>query len=177
LSIVDANEAAYAMTWKAGKAYPIDKGILALEKTYGVIHGCWEPDYFPEMETAVKEYALIATYYYHERWETTALPLIEEGIKRDEQIHAPKDKKNPYIKKACEQLARDKRANSAKELFNRFPVREKALTVDGAQVFREEAGETGDEKIVVLYPSGKVYGIMLQAFAKNYYTTVKKNVR
>jgi len=38
LTIVDANEAAYVMTWKAGKSYPINEGIEALRMTYGVIH-------------------------------------------------------------------------------------------------------------------------------------------
>jgi len=101
---------------------------------------------------------------------------MAKGIKKEDQLHAPRNKKNPYILEACRRLARDKRADSATEFFNRFPVRAKALTIDGVSVFREEDSETGDEKIVVLYPNGKVHKAGERAFA-DYYKEVKKHER
>jgi hypothetical protein len=77
--IIDANEAAYAMSW--AKIYPMDEGIEALKKIYGVILDYQESNDFSSMELAVLKYAGSARYYHHERTMKAAMPDMVEGAK------------------------------------------------------------------------------------------------
>ena len=101
--------------------------------------------------------------------------LIPEVAKRQRQLHAPKNKKNRFLMKACQQLyvQKGKRARTADALFKRFPLRANALVIDGAQLYRENTEQRGD-KVFCISPDGKIKEWGTRAFA-NYFAEVKKD--
>ena len=178
--VTNANEASwhlYAVEKFGPNSYPYNEGIVALSKIYtqtGQYYKCEAENIdaaiktFHDMEKAILKYAGSARYYGHQEEK----PLIDEGKKRKNQLSAPRDKRNKTIKKACEKLFMEKGANTANELFSRFPLRDKPLVIDGCTIYRENT-EEGEEKIFNIAPDGKVSPVGKQAFAKNYWKRVK----
>ena len=175
--IIDANEASYAMSWAT--IYPFGEGVTALRKIYGVLHDYQEPNDFKEMEAAIKDYARIAQHYFHDHKMKEAEPLVKEGMKRQKQLHAPKQKKNKALMKYCRELMLKKPSSSAKRLWGRLPEKGKSIIIDGTEIYRYipgkgEAGD-GDEKIFCIAPNGKKRLIGERAFAK-YFNEIKKSL-
>jgi hypothetical protein len=97
------------------------------------------------------------------------------GLTRENQLHAPKKKKNKYVLKYCSELMSLKQSSSARHLFLRFPADEKkAVIIDEVRIFRDFS-ESGEEKIVCIKPDGKRMELGERAFA-GYFKESKKSM-
>ena len=165
--IVDTNETIHATDWARG-LYPLYEGVIALQKIYGVLENLFDdPNEHKQMETAIKNYVLIAGQFYHNHKMKSAAPLIEGGRKRAMQIHSEKDKRNKYILKLCREYKIKRKFTSAEHLLKSFPNRVNATKMEGAEVFKEVT-EKGDMKAFCIHPNGKILSVGLRAFQKYY---------
>lgn len=177
--ITDDKEARYAKSW-ANNFYPLAEGVTALRKIYLVLHNYEDLDDFLEMEAAIKDYARIASQYFHDqqmqeadREKQEAAPLIEEGKKRRGQLTAPRNKKNKALLQYCTNLMRARLSPSASHLWRRFPEKQKAVVIDGVKIYRETE-EDGVPKIFCISPSGKKNTVGTRAF-QDYFKEVKES--
>ncbi|MFH1077470.1 MAG: hypothetical protein V1753_11690 [Pseudomonadota bacterium] len=100
--------------------------------------------------------------------------LDERWIAKLKQLHARRDKKNKALKKYCSELMQANPSPSASRLFHRIPKKEKAVTIDGFTIYRENTEEDG-EKIFCILPTGKQTAVGGRAFA-DYFKDVKKSL-
>lgn len=192
-TIIDANEASYAMAWAT--IYPLGEGVTALRKIYGVTEGLIDDNQaINEMAAAIKDYAAIARQYFLADQKESAEGELDEAIKEKneaiikmneaepfvvlgkekyEQLHAPKEKRNKYILQYCHELKKAKPSTSAEHLLSRFPNREKATNIDGALVFKEIT-ENGVLKAFCIMPDGKIKTVSLRKF-QNYFDEKSKS--
>ena len=96
------------------------------------------------------------------------------GLKRETHLHAPKEKRNPYILKLSDELKKARQFTSAEQLLKSFPNREKSADVDGAKVFKEWT-ENGDLKAFCIMPDGKIKTVSLRKF-QNYFKEKEKKL-
>jgi hypothetical protein len=101
--------------------------------------------------------------------------IIPKAFVRIKQLHSPKNKKQKEILAHCEKLMRSKPSSSAAHLFSRFPIQEKAVTINGVKIFKvgDDKLDCEDPGICYVLPNGKKGFIRERAFA-NYFSEVKK---
>jgi len=185
--IVDFKEARwYLSIMEQSRSFssPLYEGVQAISKIYlmfGPHYKCVPEDIeimvteFHETERAIFQYSNSARSYYHKRTMKEAKPLMEEGVKRFNQLHAPKEKRNKYVLAYCRELVKKKPSNSALHLFSRFPYSEEnAVEVGGARIFREFNLKAGEEKIITYMPNGQRKALALRGFTKAYWKDFKE---
>ena len=103
-------------------------------------------------------------------------PAYKEGMKRIEQLHAPRQKKNNAILAYCIELMQNNASPSAQHLFDRFPKTEATAVIRlGHRIFRDCITESG-ETIYYITPAGKRKTLKERAFA-NYFQKVKESLQ
>lgn len=186
--VYQATEYKYLLLDSGQYSTPLNEGADALVKLYSEI-GPYYGNFplskeemeqkqidFAEMKLSLKNYFIPASRFFHERKMREAKPLIEEGVKRIKQLHAPKEKRNQYILAYCHELMKKRASPSAPHLFSRFPYsKQNAVLVDGVRIFRNFDSNTGEEKIITYMPDGKAkQPLGLRGFTKNYWRDFKK---
>lgn len=97
---------------------------------------------------------------------------VEGGKIREKAIHAPKEKRNPYILKHCRELKKKRLFSSAEHLLSGFPDMKDAVEVDGAKVYKL-VDENGNLKACCEMPNGKIKPVGLRKFHDNYFKEKK----
>ena len=166
--------------------YPFFEGIDAIVSIYRILDGVSsiasdtnlsDLDFIlPElktMELAVNKYFTIAKEFIFKNKIKLAEPLIRLGMKRKEQLHAPKNKKNNTLINAIDMLWNQKRHDSAMQLMIAFPNSNNPMLIDGCEVHKKDC-EDGGLKIIAKYPNGTIKKLCGERAFQNYYSNHKK---
>jgi hypothetical protein len=98
-------------------------------------------------------------------------PVVELKEKIDNQLHAPKDKKNKALLRYCKELMQKNRYTSAAHLRKSFPLREKPAIVEGNQIFKED--KDGTETVFIVKADGTQVTVGPRAFS-NYFRNLQE---
>jgi len=160
--VKDSNDAIYARAWAASQ-YPLNNGIEVLRAIYSM-RDFGDRKSFLDLKTLIFEFAGAVRHYHQEAEFKKAVPLIVGGIKREKQLHAPRDKKNADLMTLAAELVLREPTASPGDLARKVPIgRGRALNKGGSLIYREGLGER-DLSIICEYPSGKTFKIRSRAW-------------